>query len=76
MDDDAPEDEDDGQRRRKRPKKIPGKESSDQAGVYQLHPLKVVVHIYDDDVSDLKSAKLLTLKFEYLLKLNSVCVGI
>ena len=30
----------------------------------------------DDEVSDPKSAKLVTLKFKYMLKLNIVCVGI
>ncbi|KAI8549923.1 hypothetical protein RHMOL_Rhmol06G0062900 [Rhododendron molle] len=76
LEDDAPEEEDDGQRRRKRPKKVPSKENLDQAGIYQTHPLKIILHIHDDNVSDPKSAKLITLKFEYLLKLNVVCVGI
>lgn len=76
LEDDAPDEEDDGQRRRKRPKRVPSKESLDHGGVYQVHPLKIILQIYDDEVSDLKSAKLLTLKFEYLLKLNVVCVGI
>lgn len=76
MEDDAPDDEDDGQRRRKRPKRVPTKESLDQTGVYQVHPLKLILHVYDDEVFDSKSAKLITLKFEYLLKLNVVCVGI
>ncbi|XP_055833705.1 THO complex subunit 5A-like [Solanum dulcamara] len=75
VDDDIDE-EDDGQRRRKRPKKIPSKESLEQAGIYQTHPLKVTLHIYDDEKSDLQSRKLVTLKFEYLIKLNSVCVGV
>uniref|UniRef100_A0A5B6YU10 Putative THO complex subunit 5B-like isoform X1 n=1 Tax=Davidia involucrata TaxID=16924 RepID=A0A5B6YU10_DAVIN len=76
LEDDAPEEEDDGQRRRKRPKKVAGKENIDQAGLYQAHPLKLILHIHDDEASDPKSAKLITLKFEYLLKLNFVCVGI
>lgn len=76
LEDDAPEEEDDGQRRRKRPKRSPSKESIDQAGVYQVHPLKIILHINDDEASDPKSAKLITLKFEYLSKLNVVCVGI
>ncbi|XP_052202749.1 THO complex subunit 5A [Diospyros lotus] len=76
LEDDVPEDEDDGQRRRKRPKKVPGKENLDQTGIYQTHPLKIILHINDDEASDPKSAKLITLKFEYLLKLNVVCVGI
>ncbi|XP_049390105.1 THO complex subunit 5B-like [Solanum stenotomum] len=74
VDDDIDE-EDDGQRRRKRPKKIPSKESLEQAGIYQTHPLKVTLHIHDEK-SDLQSRKLVTLKFEYLIKLNSVCVGV
>ncbi|XVE55890.1 hypothetical protein DITRI_Ditri03aG0193500 [Diplodiscus trichospermus] len=76
LEDDLPDDEDDGQRRRKRPKRIPSKEAIDQAGVYQVHPLKIILHIYDDEASDPRSTKLITLKFEYLLKLNVVCVGI
>ncbi|KAL5714148.1 hypothetical protein ACHQM5_016149 [Ranunculus cassubicifolius] len=76
LEDDAPDEEDDGQRRRKRMKKLPGKESLDQSGIYQCHPLQVILHIYDDDVSDPKPKKLVSLKFEYLLKLNVVCVGI
>lgn len=75
VDDDIDE-EDDGQRRRKRPKKIPSKESLEQAGIYQTHPLKVTLHIHDDEKSDLQSRKLVTLKFEYLIKLNCVCVGV
>ncbi|GMH04032.1 hypothetical protein Nepgr_005871 [Nepenthes gracilis] len=76
MDEDVPDDEDDDQRRRKRPKKISGKENLDQSGMYQAHPLRIILHIYDDEVSDPKLVKLVTLKFEYLLKLNVVCVGI
>lgn len=76
LEDDAPDEEDDGQRRRKRPKRVQSKEGVDQAGSYQAHPLKVFLHIFDDEVSDPKSAKLITLKFEYLLKLNVVCVGV
>ncbi|KAK9109212.1 hypothetical protein Sjap_017272 [Stephania japonica] len=49
LDDDVPDEEDDGQRRRKRPKKLPLKENVDQAGVYQLHPLKVILHIFDNE---------------------------
>ncbi|PON65073.1 THO complex, subunit [Parasponia andersonii] len=76
MEDDAADEEDDGQRRRKRTRRIPAKDNLEQAGVFQVHPLKVILHVYDDDVSDPKSAKLITIKFEYLLKLNVVCVGI
>ncbi|CAN4122668.1 unnamed protein product [Withania somnifera] len=75
VDDDIDE-EDDGQMRRKRPKKIPSKESLEQAGIYQTHPLEVTLHIHDEEKSDLQSKKLVTLKFEYLIKLNSVCVGV
>lgn len=76
MEDDGPDEDDDGQRRRKRPKKVPGKESLDQAGVYQSHPLRIVLHVYDDEASSAKPVKLITLRFEYLVKLNVVCVGI
>ncbi|GKV10237.1 hypothetical protein SLEP1_g21632 [Rubroshorea leprosula] len=76
LEDDAPDEEDDGQRRRKRPKKVPSKDSLDPMGLYQVHPLKITLHIYDDEVSDPKTAKLISLKFEYMVKLNVVCVGI
>ncbi|XP_073024071.1 THO complex subunit 5B-like isoform X1 [Primulina eburnea] len=77
LEDDVPdEEEDDGQRRRKRPKKVPGMENLDQSGIYQSHPLKVSLHIHDDEASNSNSAKLITLKFEYLIKLNVVCVGV
>ncbi|KAK6938677.1 THO complex, subunit 5 [Dillenia turbinata] len=74
LEDDVPDEDDDGQRRRKRPKKAQPKESLDQ--LYQVHPLQVILHVYDDEVSDPKSSKLATLKFEFLLKLNIVCVGV
>ncbi|MED6194895.1 hypothetical protein PIB30_032805 [Stylosanthes scabra] len=76
LEDDALDEEEDGQRRRKRPRRVQGKESLDQAGIFQAHPLKVIIHVYDDEASDPKSARLITLKFEYLVKLNIVCVGI
>ncbi|XP_042487100.1 THO complex subunit 5B [Macadamia integrifolia] len=76
LEDDAPDEDDDGQRRRKRPKKVPGRESLEQAGIYQSHPLKIILHIYDEEVSNSKPPKLISLRFEYLLKLNVVCVGI
>lgn len=75
LEDDGPDDDDDGQRRRKRPKKVTSKEGSDKAGLYQVHPLKIVLHVYDDETSDTKPLKLVVLKFEYFLKLNVVCVG-
>ncbi|XP_012838725.1 PREDICTED: THO complex subunit 5A isoform X1 [Erythranthe guttata] len=76
LDDDVPDEEDDGQRRRKRPKKVPSKENIDQSGIYQSHPLKVILHIDDDEASDLNTSKLITLKFEFLIKLNVACVGV
>lgn len=76
LEDDVADEEDDGQRRRKRPKKVPSKENLDQSGIYQSHPLKVTLHINDDEASDLNSTKLITLKFEFLIKLNVVCVGV
>ncbi|KAA8537758.1 hypothetical protein F0562_027662 [Nyssa sinensis] len=51
LEDNAPE-EDGGQRWRKRPKKVAAKENIDQAGLYQAHPLKIILHIHDDEVSD------------------------
>ncbi|KFK36163.1 hypothetical protein AALP_AA4G086300 [Arabis alpina] len=68
----SPRLEDDGERERKRAKK----DGYEEAGVYQVHPLKVELHVYDDKIPDPKSHKLVVLKFEYLLKLNVVCVGI
>ena len=76
LDDEAPDDEEDGQRRRKRPKKSVVKDNNDQSGTYQLHPLKVFLVIYDDEDSEAKPSKLITLRFEYLVKLNVICVGI
>ncbi|XP_061344717.1 THO complex subunit 5B isoform X2 [Gastrolobium bilobum] len=75
LEDDEPDDED-GQRWSKRPRRVQGKESLDQAGIFQIHPLKVTLHVYDDEVSVLESAKLTTLKFEYLVQLNVICVGV
>ncbi|KAI7735044.1 hypothetical protein M8C21_017148 [Ambrosia artemisiifolia] len=76
LEDDVADEEDDGQRRRKRPKKVQVKESLDPARIYQTHPLKLILQIHDDEASDPKSTKLIALKFEYLLKLNVVCVGV
>ncbi|KAK9073362.1 hypothetical protein SSX86_007686 [Deinandra increscens subsp. villosa] len=76
VEDDVVDEDDDGQRRRKRPKKVQVKESLDPARIYQAHPLKLVLQIHDDEASDPKPTKLVVLKFEYLLKLNVVCVGI
>ncbi|KAJ6954947.1 hypothetical protein NC652_006402 [Populus alba x Populus x berolinensis] len=44
--DDAPDEEDDGQRKRKR---VQSKEGVDQAGLYQAHSLKIILHIFDDE---------------------------
>ncbi|CAO2817804.1 unnamed protein product [Amaranthus hypochondriacus] len=76
IDDDVVDEEDDGQRRRKRPKKVAGKENVETDGIYQAHPLRIILHVYDDEVSDSKPARLVTLKFEYLFRLNVVCVGV
>ncbi|KAL3734840.1 hypothetical protein ACJRO7_024077 [Eucalyptus globulus] len=76
LDDDVVDEDDDGQRRRKRPKKVPVKENLEQTGFYQVHPLKVILHVYEDEASDQKSSKLMALKFEYMLKLKIICVGI
>ncbi|QCE16528.1 THO complex subunit 5 [Vigna unguiculata] len=76
LEDDAPDEEEDGQRRRKRPRRVQAKESLDQGGIFQVHPLKVIIHVYEDQDSDSKPTKLITLRFEYLVKLNVVCVGI
>nr|CAB3451182.1 unnamed protein product [Digitaria exilis] len=76
MDDDVIDDDEDAQRRRSRSKKNVMKEANNPAVAYQLHPLKVIVHIYDTEDSGIKRRKLTTLRFEYLAKLNVVCVGI
>ncbi|KAL9359608.1 hypothetical protein Peur_047731 [Populus x canadensis] len=44
--DDAPDEEDDGQRRRTR---VQSKEGVDQAGLYQAHTLKIILHIFIDE---------------------------
>ncbi|KAK7410040.1 hypothetical protein VNO78_00516 [Psophocarpus tetragonolobus] len=76
LDDDGPDEEEEGQRRRKRPRRVQAKENLDQGGIFQVHPLKIIIHVYGDEASRPKSAKLITLRFEYLVKLNVVCVGI
>lgn len=76
LEDDAPEDEEDGQRRRKRPKKNMVKDNVDQSGTYQSHPLKVILVIYNDEDFESKPSKLIALRFEYLVKLHVICVGI
>ncbi|KAK7310850.1 hypothetical protein RJT34_08611 [Clitoria ternatea] len=76
LEDDIPDEEEDGQRRRKRPRRVPVKESVDQGGICQVHPLKIIIHVNEDETSGPKSAKLITLRFEYYVKLNVVCVGI
>ena len=70
------EHEEDGQRLSKRPRRVQDKENLDQAGIFQVHPLQIALHVYDNEVSNLESAKLITLKFEYLVQLNIICVGI
>ncbi|KAG9160194.1 hypothetical protein Leryth_026335 [Lithospermum erythrorhizon] len=69
LEDDVPEEDDEGLRRRKRPKKVPSKENLDQTGIYQAHPLKVILHVNDDEALDQNAVKLLTLRFESLTKL-------
>lgn len=64
------DEDDDGKRQRKRLKK----EGSDEGGLYQVHPLKVVLHVYDNEIPNQKPHELIILKFEFLLKLNVVCV--
>ncbi|KAL6635190.1 hypothetical protein ACP70R_027861 [Stipagrostis hirtigluma subsp. patula] len=76
MDDDLIDDEEDAQRRRSRSKKNVAKEANNPAVAYQLHPLKVILHLYDTEDSGSKRRKLITLRFEFLAKLNVVCVGI
>ncbi|KAG0471600.1 hypothetical protein HPP92_016146 [Vanilla planifolia] len=76
VEDEAPDEDEGIQRRRKRPKKNLIKGICDQDGIQQSHPLKVIVHIFDDEDSQAKPLNLMTLKFEYLVKLNVVCVGV
>ncbi|KAI4339842.1 hypothetical protein MLD38_024737 [Melastoma candidum] len=76
FEDDAPDDDDDGQKMRKRSKKVPGGQHLEKAIFLEFHPLKVVLHVYDDETLDKKSDKLICLLFEYIMKLNVVCVGI
>lgn len=74
--DEAPDDIEDVQGQRKRPRMDQGKEGLFPSDVLQVHPLKINLHLYDDEASDLELAKLVILTFEYLVKLNIVCVGI
>ncbi|GAA0144374.1 hypothetical protein LIER_04840 [Lithospermum erythrorhizon] len=76
LEDDVLEEDDEGLRRRKRPEKVPSKENLDQTGIYQAHPLKVILNVNDDEALDQNAVKLLTLRFESLTKLNVVCVGV
>lgn len=76
LEDDVHDDEEDGQRRRKRPRRVEVKESPDQGGIFKSHPLKIIINVYEDESSDPKPAKLITLRFEYVVKLNIVCVGV
>ncbi|KAL2318551.1 hypothetical protein Fmac_032427 [Flemingia macrophylla] len=69
--------DEDGYRQSKSPRRFQDKDSRlDQAAMYQIHPLAVNLHVYDNEVSGLESAKLVTLKFDYLMQLNIICVGI
>jgi THO complex subunit 5 len=76
MDDDGVDEEEHAQRRRSRSKKNVVKEANNPAVVYQLHPLRIILHVYDTEDSGTKRCKLVTLRFEFLAKLNVVCVGI
>jgi THO complex subunit 5 len=76
MDDDGVDDEEDAQRRRSRSKKNVVKEANNPAVMYQLHPLRIILHVYDTEDSGTKGRKLITLRFEFLAKLNVVCAGI
>ncbi|KAG8059328.1 hypothetical protein GUJ93_ZPchr0002g23707 [Zizania palustris] len=76
VDDDAIGDEEDAQGRRSKSRKNGVKEVKNSVAAYQLHPLKVILHVYDIEDSGAKHCKLIVLRFEYLAKLNIVCVGI
>ncbi|MCO5580346.1 hypothetical protein L7F22_034212 [Adiantum nelumboides] len=75
VEDDVPDEEEESQRRRKRAKKSHAKESSEE-GVYHSHPLSVLWHISDEAAETGKRNKLLSLRFDYLMKLNIVCAGV
>lgn len=77
QDDNVPEELEDYQRRQKNRKNLQSRESVDATGFYQVHPLSVILHVYDDEMTNgAKPIKLVTLKFEYLVKLRVVCVGV
>ncbi|XP_057532389.1 THO complex subunit 5B [Amaranthus tricolor] len=76
IDNDEMDEENDGQWIGKQSQKKAGKDNVEADGLYQAHPLKIILQVYDDEVSDSEPARLVTLKFEYLFKLNVVCVGI
>ncbi|KAL3676328.1 hypothetical protein R1sor_026276 [Riccia sorocarpa] len=77
LDEDTLEEEDDSQRRRKRVKKTHEKETGDNMGMYQAHPLTILLQIFDNEQTGTEKVnKLLTVSFEYLSRLNVVCAGI
>ncbi|KAJ3695901.1 hypothetical protein LUZ60_001278 [Juncus effusus] len=73
---DLMEEEEDGQRRRTRSKKDSNKQTgfNNKEGINKIHPLKIIMNIFDDSREN--AVKLIALRFEYLVKLNVVCVGI
>ncbi|XP_061362886.1 early nodulin-like protein 3 [Gastrolobium bilobum] len=46
---DAPDEEEDGQRRRKKPRRVQVKESLDQGEIFKVLPLKIIIHVYEDE---------------------------
>jgi THO complex subunit 5 len=75
LEEDVMEEDEDMQRRRTRPKKELLKEATlDKGGINRLHPLKVMLSVLDENEE--KPINLLLLRFEYLVKLNVVCVGV
>jgi THO complex subunit 5 len=75
LEEDVMEEDEDMQRRRARPKKeLPKEATSDKEGINRLHPLKIMLSLLDENEEN--PVKLLMLQFEYLVKLNVVCVGV
>ncbi|KAJ4817616.1 THO complex subunit 5 [Rhynchospora pubera] len=76
LEDDVMEEDENIQRRRVRPKKeVPKEAASDKEGINRIHPLKIMLSVLDENKEE-KPCTLIVLRFEYLVKLNVVCVGV
>jgi THO complex subunit 5 len=72
-DDVKPKEDDDSRRWRKRVKITPEKEIVEEDNIYQPRALPAIVSIFHHPQ---KRSELLALRFEFLAKINVLCVGI